>query len=29
LGATVSVGGTTYTSDQLAERDLRQMLFGE
>jgi hypothetical protein len=29
MGMTLSVGGTTYTSDQLAERDLRQMLFGE
>lgn len=29
MGMTLSVGGATYTSDQLAERDLRQMLFGE
>jgi hypothetical protein len=29
MGMTLSVGGKTYNSDQLAERDLRQMLFGE
>jgi len=26
---TVSVGGRSYSSDQIAERDLRRMLFGE
>lgn len=29
MGMTVSAGGKTYTSDQLAERDLRRILFGE
>jgi len=29
MGMTVSVGGRSYSSDQIAERDLRRMLFGE
>lgn len=28
-GMTLSVGGRSYTSDQLAQRDLRRLLFGE